>query len=167
MKQLSHEHHSKSEKKFPIQILLDDVCLPRNVGSIFRIADALGVEHIHLCGKTPIPPNHKIKKTARSTTKHVPYTYCENSLHAVKEIKEQDYTIISLEITTKSIPLKDVTLSKNAKVCLVLGNENYGVSKALLQESDFAIHIPMHGKGSSMNVATACGIAVYALVEKM
>ena len=52
------------------------------------------------------------------------------------------------------------------KICLIVGSENAGVSQDLLNISDYTIHIPMFGQNSSMNVATACAIAVFELARK-
>lgn len=136
-----------------------------NVGSLFRISDALGVEKIYLSGDTPTPPNNKIRKTSRSTEKYVPYESAENPIELIEQLKQQNYQIVALEITSDSVPLQELQLKETQKVCLVIGSENTGVSKELLTASDITTHIPMLGHNSSMNVATACGIAVYGLTK--
>lgn len=165
-RQLEHSDHVKYQKS-PIAkeralcLLAHNITVPMNVGSLFRIGDALGVEKIYLSGNTPEPPNNKIRKTSRSTEKYVPYESIDSSLELIEKLKKNDYTIIALEITSDSIPLQQLRLKAEQKVCLILGSENTGVSKELLDLADITTHIPMLGKNSSMNVATACGIAVY------
>lgn len=163
--QLAHRHLKREPKKFPICILANDIEVPMNVGSLFRIADALGAESIYLCGKSPTPPNSKIKKTSRSTEKHVPYVYRENALDAVHELKARGYLIVSLELTSTSIDIRQLSLRQDQKVCFVLGSENEGVSQALLDASDQTVHIPMFGTNSSMNVAVACSIALFEAIK--
>lgn len=138
-----------------------------NVGSLFRIADALGVEKIYLTGNSAIPPNPKIKKTSRSAEKYVPFSYSENPFQVVKELKEKGYKIISLEICSHSIPIDQYAVSSTDKICLIPGSENHGVSQALLDISDASIHIPMLGENSSMNVANACSIATYLISRQL
>lgn len=167
-RQLEHADHleNKNTKKNgnrQISLLAHNITVPMNVGSLFRISDALGVEKIYVSGDTPTPPNNKIRKTSRSTEKYVPYETVENLVELINRLKEEDYTIIALEITSDSVPLQEIQLGKTQKVCLILGSENTGVSEDLLKLSDITTHIPMLGKNSSMNVATACGIAVYSL----
>ena len=170
-RQLEHTDHIKHKEHSTLQknstaarsvcILAHDITVPMNVGSLFRISDALGVEKIYLSGETPTPPNNKIRKTSRSTEKYVPYETVENPTELVKQLKQQNYRIIALEITSDSVPLQELKIENNQKVCLILGSENTGVSKELLDLADITTHIPMLGHNSSMNVATACGIAVY------
>ncbi|MDQ7073238.1 MAG: TrmH family RNA methyltransferase [Gammaproteobacteria bacterium] len=83
-KQLSHSHHQPQGTKYPLCLLLNDFESPANVGSIFRLADAFGVEKIYLTGSTSVPPNRKMMRTSRATEKFVPYTYSESGLEIVQ-----------------------------------------------------------------------------------
>ena len=56
-----------SVKKNPITIIVDDVWDTYNVGSIFRLAEAVAVEKVYLCGQTLTPPNSRIKKASINT----------------------------------------------------------------------------------------------------
>ncbi|MCL6096671.1 MAG: TrmH family RNA methyltransferase, partial [Patescibacteria group bacterium] len=44
--------------------ILEDVLDTYNVGGIFRLADAIGVKKVYLCGLTETPPNPRIKKAS-------------------------------------------------------------------------------------------------------
>lgn len=165
--QLDHSHHHPKVNKYPVCFLAHDIDVPMNIGSLFRIADALGIEKIYLSGSSPALPNSKTKKTSRSTEKYVPFSYEGSPLDLIKRLKSEGYTIISLEITSSSIDIRDLSLSSNEKVCLILGSENSGVCQQLLDVSDKTIHIPMLGRNSSMNVATACSIATFEIVRSI
>lgn len=165
--QLTHHEFKRTIQKFPLCIVVPDISVPMNVGSIFRIADALGVEKIWLTGTSPTPPNKKIRKTSRATEKAVAYEYVGNVLEVVHKLKEADYQIVSLEITSQSINIRDFEIDKGQKIALIVGAESAGVSSEVLSCSDVVVHIPMFGQNSSMNVATACAIAVFEVVNKM
>jgi len=164
--QLEHNEFQRKPIKLPLCILANDIDVPMNIGSIFRIADALGVQKIFLTGSSSVPPNRKIKKTSRSTEKSVEYEYKENALEVVEQLKQSGYLIVSLEITASSIDIMEFTAKKVDKMCLIVGAENAGVSQDLLDISDHTIHIPMFGQNSSMNVATACAIATFEFARK-
>lgn len=138
-----------------------------NIGSIFRIADALGVEKIYLAGSSCFPPNSKIRKTSRSTENYVAFSYSENACTVAAELKAEGYKIVSLEIASKSIGLDEFKASPGERICLVLGSEDKGVCQQLLDMSDETIHIPMRGVNSSMNVAAACAIATYEITRML
>jgi tRNA G18 (ribose-2'-O)-methylase SpoU len=50
-------------------------------------------------------------------------------------------------------------------LCIIVGNEISGVNAELVQLADMALEIPMYGVKHSLNVAVACGIAVFEAVK--
>lgn len=163
--QLNHRPRQAGSPRLPLRILASDMLDPRNVGSLFRIGDAFGVQCLHLCGNSPRPPSREIRRTSRSTENHVPHDYAEDATEVVRSLKAEGWRIISLEITTASIDLRDLTIARNEPACLIVGSENTGVSQPLLDLSDDTVHIAMLGHNSSMNVATACAVATYEIVR--
>jgi len=163
--QLDYNAHKGASVKYPICYLAHDIDVPMNIGSFFRIADALGVEKIFLSGSSIVPPNSKIRKTSRATEQYVEYEYQPSPMHVIHYLRNLGYKIVSLEITSASIDIKEFCLGNNEKICLILGAENTGVCQELLDASDISIHIPMLGRNSSMNVANACSIATYEITK--
>ena len=147
-----------------IDILLDNVRSAYNVGSIFRTANAVGVQHLHLCGMTAIPTNSKVGKTALGAEKMVPWTYHTNSIDRAIELKEAGYTVWALEKCVDSTSLFDIKHHQiRSPTALIIGNEISGVDPKLVEISDQVLHIPMQGDKRSLNVTVAFGIAIYSL----
>ncbi|VAW54082.1 hypothetical protein MNBD_GAMMA06-2 [hydrothermal vent metagenome] len=177
--QLTHKEHQATNHKFPLSIIANDLCDPLNVGSLFRLSDALGIEKLYLCGDTAVPPNTKINKTARSADKHVTFEYHKNAKDLVSKLKVAGEFIIALELTSSSIDVSSnefstviksatATAKKNKKLlCLVLGSENTGVSENLLSLAELTVHIKMRGHNSSMNVISAASIACYEITRNI
>ena len=164
--QLDHSSH-RGTGSLPLRLLAHDVDIALNVGVLFRIADALGVEHLHLSGVSPVPPDPKIRKTSRSAERHVAWSYAADPLEIVATLKSQGWRIASLELSSASIALHELALAPGERVCLIVGAENAGVCQALLDVSDVTVHIPMRGHNSSMNVASACAIATYEIARRL
>jgi tRNA G18 (ribose-2'-O)-methylase SpoU len=164
--QLDHSSH-RGAGTLPLRLLAHDVSLAANVGALFRLADALGVEHVHLSGLSPVPPDPKIRKTSRTADRHVAWSYSADPFDAVAALKADGWRLVSLELSTRSVPVDTLAVAPGDRVCLVLGAEDAGVAQALLDASDATVHIPMRGHNSSMNVATACAIAVYEMARKL
>ncbi|MEL1241043.1 TrmH family RNA methyltransferase [Flavobacterium flavipallidum] len=165
--QLTHEENQFRSRQFPITLVCDHIYFQQNIGSLFRIGEAFGIERIIFLGKD-IPLNYrKINKTSRSTHLHIPYTTIEENETLISFLQENNYEIIALEITSNSIALKDVLLPENKKIALIIGNEINGISEDLLNISNQIIHINMFGKNSSMNVVQATGIALYEFTSKL
>lgn len=169
--QLTHADHEKSNIKFPLSIIANDMSSPLNVGSLFRLCDALGIEKLYLCGDTPAPPNSKINKTSRSTEKYVNHEVHANAESLVKKLKTAGSYVVSLEITSSSRAISSGEFTKalnmNKPLCLILGAENSGISDCLLSLSDLTVHIPMHGYNSSMNVISAASIACFEITRNL
>ena len=159
--QLTHEENQFERKTFPITLVCDHIYFQQNIGSLFRIGEALGVENIIFLGKDiPLTPR-KINKTSRSTHLHLPHTIIEETSDLITFLNENNFEIISLEITSTSKPLKEVQIPENQKIALIIGNEINGISDELLKISHQIVHINMFGKNSSMNVVQAASIALY------
>jgi tRNA G18 (ribose-2'-O)-methylase SpoU len=165
--QLDHRSHQPAPRKHPLCLLAHNVQRPANVGSLFRLADALGVEKIFLTGRSCTPAHPKARKAARSTEHLVPYAHAEDPLPIVAELRAAGYRIIGLELTSASIELDQLRVSPHERICLILGNESAGISQPLLDATDTVVHIPMQGNNSSMNVANACAIATYVIARKL
>ncbi len=162
--QLNHHNTNFESKTFPITLVCDNVTNAPNIGSLFRIGDAFGVERIIFCGRN-IPLGRRMTKTSRATEKTVQHNLSDSILDTVIELKKERYVIISLEITHTSQAIHDFKVPKNEKIALIIGDENFGIQKHILDLSDAVIHINMFGKNSSMNVVQAANIALYEFTK--
>ncbi|MEW7291664.1 TrmH family RNA methyltransferase [Aquimarina sp. 2304DJ70-9] len=164
--QLHHDNNQFTKKRFPITLVCDRVNSPANIGSLFRIADSFGVEQIYFCGENVTVVSKRMQRTARSTHEFIPYKQSKQIIDIIEQLKAEGYTILSLEITENSIPVSEYLLKPSEKVALIIGEENFGVSEKVLALSKQNVHINMYGKNSSMNVATATGIALYEITKQ-
>ncbi len=147
------------------------------MGSIFRTADAAGIEKIYLCGITPAPVDQfgkyrqQLTKVSLGAEKYVAWEKIGSTTKLIDKLKGDGYKIFSIEQSKKSIPyfkLKTPARAgrKKLKTALVLGNEIKGLPQAILKRSDKILEIPMKGKKESLNVAVAFGIVVFSLSIK-
>lgn len=173
--QLQHHQAIKRQRQtsLPLSLLIHDIESPANVGGLFRLADALGIEHLYLSGSTPTPPNQKLRKAARNCDQWQNYSQHDDIEQLVLQLQQQDTQLLALEITENSLSLDDFypQLSRRENYrqhyCLIPGSESTGVCDFLLQQCDTAIHIPMHGKNSSMNVVSASSICCYQICRAL
>jgi tRNA G18 (ribose-2'-O)-methylase SpoU len=164
--QLNHYNTNFTNQIFPITLISDNVTNAPNIGSLFRIADAFGIEKLILCGDD-ISLGRKMAKTSRATEKIVNYEVNRDALEVIQDLKSKNYQIISLEITNSSQAVHNVQFSTNKPIALIIGDENFGVSEHILNISDVIIHIEMFGQNSSMNVVQATNIALYELTKQL
>jgi tRNA G18 (ribose-2'-O)-methylase SpoU len=164
--QHSHTTTPFLKNKFPLIVLCDGLSSPANIGSLFRICDAFGVEQILFYNGNIDFNSSRLKRTARDTHKSVNYAICSDINTTLKGLKSKGYDIIALEISAISIPLEKITLDKKG-VVLIIGNEQSGISEETLALTSKHMHIEMYGENSSMNVVQATGIALYTFVINM
>ena len=157
----------KKIKKNPIYIVLDNVLDTYNIGSIFRLADAVAAEKIFLCGDTETPPNHRIKKASVDTWKWVNWQYAPTALGAIAKLKTENLKlkIYAVEQSVKSTLYNNVDYQLPCAV--VVGHETDGVSKEVLEMADEIVEIPMFGVNKSLNVMVSCGIVLFEIVKKI
>src|SRR3989304_7160488 len=74
-------------KRRQIYIICDNILDSYNIGSIFRLADAVSASAVFLCGQTATPPYHRIAKAAVGTEKWVPWEYFATVEEAVADIR--------------------------------------------------------------------------------
>ncbi|MBI1957288.1 MAG: TrmH family RNA methyltransferase [Candidatus Niyogibacteria bacterium] len=147
--------------------ILADIRSSHNTGSLFRTADAAGVEKLYLAGVTSGPkdrygrPNEKLLKVALGAEKAVAWEHIRSAARLVDILKKDGFDIWALEQARSATSLFDARPKNFSKLALVVGNEIKGLSRALLKRADRVVYVPMYGKKESLNVAVAFGIAVY------
>ena len=145
-----------------------------NAGSIFRTADAAGVEKLYLCGITPTPIDKfgklrpQLGKVSLGAEKTVPWEHCKSTAVLIKKLKNPPvgggYKILAVEQSKKSIPYHKFATPRGSKVALVFGNEVRGLPQSILKKADKILEIPMRGKKESLNVSVVFGIIVFRLL---
>ena len=150
--------------------VLDNLRSVYNVGSIFRTANAAGVEKIYLCGTTPTPLDKKglrrkdFAKVALGAEDIVMWEYVESPINCVKKLKDESYYVVSLEQDKSSVDYKEVEIKGEENIVFVIGSEVDGINHEIIKVSDVVAEIPMLGTKESLNVTIAFGIAAYRIL---
>lgn len=151
-------------------VLLHNIRSVFNVGSMFRTADALGIDTIYLSGHTPTPLdrfNNKRKdfaKVALGAEESVTWKYFAEPYSLIDELKQGGVDVIAVEQGTHSVDYKSVRITK--PTIFIFGNEVEGVEKALLDKADVIAEIPMAGTKESLNVSVSFGIALFRMLDR-
>ncbi|MCP4313685.1 MAG: RNA methyltransferase [Bacteroidetes bacterium] len=156
----------KEAGKIPVKVVLDNVRSQNNIGSVFRTADAFRLEGLILCGITSTPPHREIHKTALGATESVEWEYVEETEEAIRQLKENGYSILSVEQTEGALSLEKIDLEPDRKVALIFGHEIRGVDQKVVDLSDHCIEIPQFGTKHSLNISVAAGIVIWEVFRK-
>ena len=170
-KQLRKSDPSEKElsaiKRNSIYLVLDRIIDTYNIGSLFRLGDAIACEKMYLCGNMEYPPSSRIHKAAVGTEAWVPWEKTESTLGTIKILKKDGIQIIAVEQSPKSIHYSLLTNHLQLPVALVVGNETEGIEKEVLDEADLIVELPMFGINKSFNTWGAAAVIAYKVLEKL
>ncbi|MEI8067738.1 MAG: TrmH family RNA methyltransferase [Candidatus Shapirobacteria bacterium] len=155
----------KQIKRNPIVLVLDNVLDTYNIGSFFRLGDALAVEKIYLCGPVVTPPNIKIHRASIGTWKWLPWEQTDSTKECIQKLKKEGYQIIACEQTEDSINY--INAKYSSKVAIIAGSESYGIPKDVLKLVDKTVEIPMFGINISLNVLVATSVIAFDVISKL
>ena len=144
-----------------LTVVLDNVRSAHNVGSAFRSSDSFKVDKIWLCGISAVPPSAEIHKSALGAEDSVDWEHADDTLAAVRILREQGYTVVSVEQTVRSVSLDAFRPEPGRKYALIFGNEVDGVRQDVVDASDFSLEIPQFGTKHSLNVSVSVGVVLW------
>ena len=145
---------------------LEDVADPDNVGAIFRNAAAFGAAGVLLSPGCADPLYRKAIRVSMGATLTVPFarTGWGNGLRA---LRAAGYTLVALTPHPRAQSLEAVVASglPSRRLAVLLGAEGAGLSEESDRAADLRARIPMAAGVDSLNVATACAIALHRLAD--
>jgi tRNA G18 (ribose-2'-O)-methylase SpoU len=151
-------------KRHPVTLMLHNIRSMWNVGSMFRTADAAGIEEIIITGYTATPPRKEIDKTALGAQETVSWRHFADPVEAVAVLKGEGRHIFGLEIAENSRAYTSLQ-PEDFPLVLLVGNEVDGIGDALLAHCDGVLEIPQYGIKHSLNVSVAAGVALFECVR--
>lgn len=160
------EETFRTQEKFPVVLVLNDIRSLNNIGSFFRTADAFNIRRIYLCGITAVPPHREIQKTALGATETVEWEYRKSITDLVTELKQSGIKICTIEQAEETTLLHEVGSLPGAEYALVFGNEVDGVDQQIVDASDYVIEIPQFGTKHSLNVSVCAGIVMWEFAKR-
>lgn len=137
-------------------LMLDNISDPGNLGTLLRIADWYGIKTV-LCSQDCVDLyNPKVILASMGSFTRIQVIYC--SLQSIlQQRKVPSYACVMQGTDIQS-------LSKPHQGIIVIGNEANGISRELIELSDYRISIPRIGKAESLNAAVAGAIVCHKFV---
>ena len=139
-------------------LLLEDVQDPGNTGTLIRTAAAFGFSGVILTENCADPLAPKCVQSTAGTVLSAWLRRTVRYLELVRKLRQDGHALIAAELAGKDDP----AVLKREKLVLALGNEASGLSKAVLDEADCRLRIPVENdKAQSLNVAACGAILMY------
>ena len=142
-------------------LLLDHILDPHNFGAIIRTAVAAGIKTIIIPNDRQVLVNSTVVKTSVGAVFDIDIVLVTNLNNTIKILKDNGFWIYGTVMSGEDYREVDY----NGKVCLIIGNEEKGMSKLVKESCDFLITIPISPKIDSLNASVAAGILIYEVVR--
>jgi RNA methyltransferase, TrmH family len=135
-----------------------DVRDPGNAGTVLRSAEAAGAGGVVCCDGTVDITNPKCVRASAGSLFHVPVVAGGDAVTVLGQVGEWGMRRLGTAVASG----EDYTSADLRRpTALVLGNEAHGLPESLTPVLDGWVHIPMAGRGESLNVGMACAVLCF------
>jgi len=142
----------------PMLIALDGVTDVRNFGAICRSAEGLGFHGVIIPSTGTAPLNEDAIKTSSGALLRLPVCRVPQLSRTLQTVQASGIYLCGM--TEKgNTDLHDV--AHLGPVCVVMGNEEFGLSPSVMRLCDALVRIPMAADMASLNVSASAAIAMY------
>ncbi len=145
-------------------LAIEGVGNPDNVGGLFRVAAAFGLDGVLIDAATGDPLYRKAIRTSMGAAVRLPFARTAAFVEALAALRTS-VTIVALTPRSPAVPLREYQRMREVDdgVLLLVGAEGPGLSDEALRVADVRVSIPLAPGVDSLNVVVAAGIAMAAL----
>lgn len=137
-------------------LILDQISDVHNGAAILRSAAFFGVNTIVVSGKNSFGLSPSFTRIASGAYEYVNILQVNSIAKFIPKLKEKGVEVIGFsEHATSAVPE-----TANKKLCLVLGNEEKGISHAVMRLLDHTVCLEAKGEIKSLNVSAASILAM-------
>jgi tRNA G18 (ribose-2'-O)-methylase SpoU len=150
-----------------VLLALEGVGNPDNVGGLFRVAAAFGVNGLLLDPATGDPFYRKAVRTSMGAVLTLPFARVSPWPDVLDSWKVRGFRVVALTPRADARPLVDVAREPRVPMIVLVGSEGPGLSAAAMRAADVLVRIPTTADVDSLNVAVAAGIALSQLGSRI
>jgi 23S rRNA (guanosine2251-2'-O)-methyltransferase len=153
----------EGKEEDPLVVLLDGVTDPRNLGSIARTCEAVGVDGLIIPRSRSSPVTPVVFHTSAGAVENLPVATVPNLATAIRELKETGFWVVGADAEAETSCFRaDLT----GPLAVVMGSEGEGLHRLVRESCDALVSIPMFGKVESLNVSVATAIILYEVLRQ-
>jgi tRNA (guanosine-2'-O-)-methyltransferase len=152
----------------------DDI---KNIGTIIRNVNALGVEKAYVITNQKLLPNdwqemrtkRKLSAISASAIKWSFVKTFNDTDSCMDHLDKNGFISVVTSPHTKgrqNAVLHEHDYTRYKKLAIWFGNEGTGISESALERSELCINIPMYGIIESLNLGTSSGIVLYEITKQ-
>lgn len=144
-------------------IAFENIQDPANLGTMFRTAEAFGINSIILSDDCCDVYNPKVLRGSMGAVFRLNFYFVSNLDKEILKLNTLGYKTYAAVPDHNADKVTDVDLY--GKCMMIIGNEGNGLKNSTKKACTKEITIPMPGKAESLNAAMAAGILMWELLK--
>jgi len=129
-----------------------------NVSAVMRSAEALGYQDVHVVKGDNERYKHS-ERTAGGAQRWLDVWRWEGPAAGAAHLRDAGYRLVATHLHADTVPIRELDFTE--PTALIFGNEDAGVSDAMMAEVDAACEVPLPGFTESFNVSVAAAVGLY------
>ena len=157
--------------------VIEDPLDIRNIGTVIRNANALGVEKVYVVDPRKSLPDdwqdmRDRKSLSTTSVSAVKWTFVrrfDSTEACLSHLEKQGFVSVVTSPHVKgrtNVYLHDGDYTRHTKLAVWFGNEKRGISELAVERSEMCVAIPMFGMIESLNLGTSSGIVLYEVAKQ-
>lgn len=139
-------------------VVCDHLTDAGNLGAIARSAESVGACGVIIPNKRSAHVTAATYKSSAGAVAHIPIVQVPNIARAIEQLQEAGFWAAAASEHATDLVWKT---NLKGKIVLIIGNEQEGVSRLVLEKCDFICALPQVGEISSLNAAQASTVFMY------
>ncbi|GAA4642703.1 hypothetical protein GCM10023115_07100 [Pontixanthobacter gangjinensis] len=157
--------------------VIEDPSDIKNIGTVIRNVNALGVEKVYVIDPRKALPNDwqemrtkpSLSKTSVSAVKWSFVKRFDSTDDCFDHLEKKNFrsAVTSPHVKGQyNVVLHEGDYTAHAKLAIWFGNEKRGISERAVERSEMCVSIPMFGMIESLNLGTSSGIVLYEVTKQ-
>lgn len=145
----------ENSEKYKV-VVLDQVSDVHNGAAILRSCAFFGVDTLIVTGKNSFGLSPSFTRIASGAYEHVNILQVNSIAKFIPKLKEKGFWLVGFSEHSETTKVEE----DHNKVCLVMGNEEKGISNAVMRLLDYQVKLESYGEIKSLNVSAASILAM-------
>ena len=145
-----------------LQVLVEDVQDPRNLGALLRVCEGAGVSRVLIRDRGSAPLSPVVVKTSAGAAEWLPLERIVNPSREIVRLKDEGFWVYGADAAGDAPWDVDLT----GRVLLCIGGEEKGLRAQTRKVCDRLVGLPMRGRIESLNLATAASALLYEALRQ-
>ncbi len=144
-------------------LILEDISNHDNVGGLFRVAAAFGIDGVVLSPRCCDPLYRKAVRVSMGHVLRVPFAWASDWPGELVALRAQGWPIVALATNPDAEgpeALAPRHIDREQRLAILVGAEGTGLQPETLAVADLIVRIPMAPGVDSLNVVVAAGVAL-------